>query len=149
MRRALAIVFACLATGAVVTDDAVGARITLTGALDYRSCPTIAVGVLTRLYVVAELHGEACGGITEAEFRITGFPPTAENCFVFPQWPFGIPPIGDPFVEGVQVGFPCAAPESGVVVLFSFDVLALVPVAANRAVQVVAHLTPSDPQFPC
>src|SRR5262245_50885901 len=149
MRRILAIVFACLVAGMTVADEAAGAYIVLTGAVDHWSCPTIVPVVLTRLYVVAVLQDEACAGITEAEFRIAGFPTTAENVLVFPQWPLGVPPMGDPFVEGVRIGFPCATSESGVVVLFSFDVLALAPIANNRFVDVAAHQPPSDPQFPC
>jgi hypothetical protein len=146
MKRALVILFACsVASGGVVQESA-GARITMTGSMDYWWCPTIVPGNLTRLYVVAELSAGACGGITEAEFRIAGFPTEAEHCFVNPVWPVGITPVGDPFVEGVRLDFPCATPESGRVVLFSFDVIALAQFA-DRRVQLVAYQMPSDVQF--
>jgi hypothetical protein len=148
MRRVLAIAFAVLVTGAVVPDAATGAAITLTGALDYWACPAIPLGQPTRVYVVAELYDQACGGITGAEFRIAGFPTLAENWIVVPAWPPGVQPTGDPFVEGVRLQFPCAAPKSGVVVLFAFDVIALAPIS-NRMVSVVAHQMASGPFLPC
>jgi len=100
------------------------------------------------VYIVATLGPLACSGVQGAEFRIEGLPvgwvaaPTSD-----PPVPSAL--IGDPFSEGVHLAYPaCMTAESGVVLLLTVLVIPTTPVT-DLELNVIAHSTPSMPEFPC
>lgn len=149
MHRLLSIVCTGLVAGALLIDTATAATIFLSSDPTRRDlCPNVPLVTSQRLYVVAMLQQDACGGIAAAEFRISGYPTPAEGWFTNLTWPPNVHPTGDVFAEGVQLSFPCATSEQGAVILLTMDVLAATPIQ-DRIVSVLAHQNPSDPQFAC
>ena len=108
-------------------------------------CPAIQLFTPVQVYVVATLAPAACGGITGAEFRLAGWP---TSWFYTPVQGPGIPIDGNPFQEGARVAFGCQASEPGAVTVLAITVIATTQVF-DVPVTVLAHSSPSDPQFAC
>jgi hypothetical protein len=82
---------------------------------------TIQPGVPSKLYVLAKLDPALGTGAAGAEFRFTGIP---EAWATYPVANPDVLAIGDPFGNGVAMGFTCQTPPSGVVTLYEVEVLA-------------------------
>lgn len=82
---------------------------------------TIPAGESGKVYVVAHLDGPTAAGIAGAEFSFDGMPNAWEAYSVpDPQ----ILAIGDPFTDGVAMGFVCRTNQEGPVVLYTVVVFA-------------------------
>jgi|CXWL01.1.fsa_nt_gi hypothetical protein len=113
------------------------------------TCPQALPGVPTTWFVLATTATEACGGISGAEFRLDGFPTTADSWFLIATPADGTHIDGDPFGDGVRLAGPdCRSSEQGVVLLLTLTVVPFSAVS-DQQVHVAAHRTPSDPQFSC
>lgn len=102
----------------------------------------------TTVYIVATLGPQACSGILGAEFRVEGVP---LDWYATPMSDPPVPSImvGDPFREGTQIRYPaCLTSESGVVLLLTMWVFPT-SFVIDRQLSVVAHSTPSMPEFQC
>ena len=81
---------------------------------------TIRPGTPGKIYVLAKLNG-VLGGAAGAEFRFTGLPAS------WTTYPVANPEalaLGDPFGDGVSMGFICQRPPSGILQLYEVEVLA-------------------------
>ena len=81
---------------------------------------TIRPGTPGKIYVVAKLNG-VLAGAAGAEFRFTGIPAS------WTTYPVAHPEalaLGDPFGDGVSMGFTCQRPPSGILQLYEVVVLA-------------------------
>ncbi len=82
---------------------------------------TIPAGGVGKVYVVAKVAGATASGIAGAEFRFEGMPRAWEAYSVpDPQ----ILAIGDPFANGVAMGFVCRVAEAQAVHLYTVVVFA-------------------------
>jgi hypothetical protein len=82
---------------------------------------TIPGGTVGKVYVVAKLAGPTAGGIAGAEFRFEGMPSAWEAYSVpDPQ----ILALGDPFADGVVMGFECKSAQEHAVLLYTVIVFA-------------------------
>jgi len=108
-------------------------------------CPVIPLLVPTTVYVVATLAPAACGGIAGVGFRLQGWP---QSWFYFVNSGPVIPPIGDLFNAGYYLAWSqCRTSESGVVPVFSFQVIAT-SVVSDVPVS-VTHPAAASPPFLC
>ena len=82
---------------------------------------TIAPDAPGMVYVLAKLPQGTLDGIAGAEFKFSGVPASWR---VFPVANPDLVALGNPFGDGVVMGFPCKQAQDGVVLLYSVMVLA-------------------------
>lgn len=101
-------------------------------------------GVPGTVYVLAKV-GAGSNGIAGAEFRFSGVP---SSWATFPVANPDFITIGNPFGDGVNLGFHCQSPANGVVRLYSVLVLAT---SAETDVRftIEPHNTPANQDFHC
>ena len=97
-------------------------------------------------YIGAVLGGDQfAAGMTGAEFRLTGVD-TAWFTTVTPN-PLASLSIGNPVTTGCSIAF-ATCQTGSFVLLYTIQSLALAPITP-RVLEVVAHSTPSNPNFIC
>lgn len=134
--RSAFLAFLVIALAGPVHGDSIGifSATSCTG-----STSLIASGETVTLYVMADANG-----FSGAEYRIGGLPPSwSATATMSPQ---AVVAIGDPFGLGVNIAFGTA--QTGCVLLHTIqvhDTSAL----QNVVLTVVAHTTPSHPQYNC
>jgi subtilase family serine protease len=110
---------------------------------------TFSIGVPRTLYVVATLDGQTAGGLTTAEFRITGLP-ADWAVFVAPN-PAANVVLGDPFrrigdIHRALIAFPGCQVNEGRVLLYTAIVIANSQIPPTDLV-VEAGDPPTNPAF--
>ncbi len=100
---------------------------------------------LGRVYVVAKLGGMIECGIAGSEFRFVGIP---EDWIVHAIPNPDFVSIGNPLAEGAALGFSCAQPRSGNVILYTVDIF---PTEAVEDLEfdIVPRDPPSSPEAQC
>ena len=102
-------------------------------------------GEIGRVYVVAQLGGMIECGIAGAEFRFTGIP---DDWIVHAVPNANFVAIGNPLEQGAALGFHCAQPRSGSVVLYTVDIFPS-ELVEDLAFMIEARDPPSSGEAQC